>query len=763
VLRLFSGLFAVRNYRKTSEPVEDKELLELLDLVGAELGCLRSVEIRESKSVSSPATVGWHKPIVLLPREWREWSTSEQRAVLAHEVAHIRRFDFPAWIVAQLGVVLHFYNPIVHWLAQRLRLEQELAADAAAAEVVGGNTVYLQTLAGMAIRQDDRRLSWAARTFLPSHHTFLRRIEMLRRRSPLAARLTVVGRTLIACSLLGAAVFAAGLRSPFEEESVAQDSPATPKTESKTTGFSSADGTTGAGSAPVSNGESLSLTYVPRDALIVGAIRPAEVLSQPAFAPLKKAVEMQEGMQEMFGFSVMDVQQATAVFLPKETRHGTVQPDEGGFVIVLKKPIEQEHLLKKWLRTPETAEFAGQTYYKTQFRAQHIFFPNDRTIVLTKSEEKMRRFIIAGERGAANANWADAWKQVSNSHAAMMMDLERVRPGLNAELQRGPAAAIMGPFAPLWNNGVHAVGGVTAGSELDLKVSVVCDGEKGAASVEETVKAMIVLSRNSLSSLRAQMSRQNNEEAAMALKAADMVDEVFDHLKIETNENVVTATAKIGDGAGEMIALLVPAVTQARVAAKRSQSMNNMKQIGLAMHNYHEVHGHLPPAVVIGPDGKTPHSWRVAILPFIEGAELYQAYRMDEPWDSEHNKKLLEQIPGVYRSPSDDEFSTNTSYFVFVGKGTAFESQTGNKFSEFTDGTSNTLMAVETKKEVPWTKPEDLPFDPAKDVAELGGFYPEGFNALISDGSVKFISESLDEKILKLLIQRNDGQPIPNQ
>ncbi|HUG19620.1 MAG TPA: DUF1559 domain-containing protein, partial [Planctomycetaceae bacterium] len=418
--------------------------------------------------------------------------------------------------------------------------------------------------------------------------------------------------------------------------------------------------------------------------------------------------------------------------------------------------------LKKWLRTPESAEFAGQTYYKAQFRRQHLFFPNDRTIVISESEEKMRRFIIAGPRGAANATWADAWKQVSNSHAAMMMDLERVRPGLNAELQRGPAAAMMSPFAPMWNNGVHAAAGATAGNELDLKVSIFCDGEKGAASVEETLKAMIVLSRNSLSSLRTQMSRQSNEEAAMALKAADMMDEVFDHLKIESNENVVTATAKIGDGAGEMIALLVPAVTQARTAAKRSQSMNNMKQIGLAMHNYHEVHGHLPPAVVIGPDGKTPHSWRVAILPFIEGAELYQAYRQDEPWDSEHNKKLLEQIPGVYRDPLDDGFSTNTSYFVFVGKGTAFESKTGNRFGDFTDGLSNTLMAVETKKDIPWTKPDDLSFDPDKDVEELGGFYEGGFIALICDGSVRFIPESLDEKILKLLIQRNDGQTIPN-
>ena len=111
---------------------------------------------------------------------FRSWTAEERRAVLAHEIAHVVRNDFLAWIFAQIGLVFHFYHPLVHWLAGRLRLEQELAADAAAAAVSGGQQAYLKMLAELALRQPDRPLSWPARTFLPTRRTFLRRIEMLR-------------------------------------------------------------------------------------------------------------------------------------------------------------------------------------------------------------------------------------------------------------------------------------------------------------------------------------------------------------------------------------------------------------------------------------------------------------------------------------------------------------------------------------------------------------------------------------------------------
>jgi beta-lactamase regulating signal transducer with metallopeptidase domain len=137
-VRIGLGLTAVRGYRRNSRPVADPGLVELAEDVRVQLGCRREVELRESATLSTPATIGWRRPILLLPGDWPSWTDEERRAVLAHEIEHVRRSDFCSWMVAQLGIALHFYHPLVHSLAARLRLEQELAADAAAARVLGG-------------------------------------------------------------------------------------------------------------------------------------------------------------------------------------------------------------------------------------------------------------------------------------------------------------------------------------------------------------------------------------------------------------------------------------------------------------------------------------------------------------------------------------------------------------------------------------------------------------------------------------------------
>jgi beta-lactamase regulating signal transducer with metallopeptidase domain len=130
--------------------------------------------------------------------------------VLGHELAHISHNDYFAVLMAQFSIALHFYHPIVHWLAGRLRLEQELAADAAAAELAGGRQQYLTTLAAMALRESDRPIGWAARGFLPVRGAFLKRIESLRSGSA-PKRLTACGHGLTIAALVVAGVLVSGL------------------------------------------------------------------------------------------------------------------------------------------------------------------------------------------------------------------------------------------------------------------------------------------------------------------------------------------------------------------------------------------------------------------------------------------------------------------------------------------------------------------------------------------------------------------------
>jgi prepilin-type processing-associated H-X9-DG protein len=211
------------------------------------------------------------------------------------------------------------------------------------------------------------------------------------------------------------------------------------------------------------------------------------------------------------------------------------------------------------------------------------------------------------------------------------------------------------------------------------------------------------------------------------------------------------------------IALLLPAVQSAREAARRVQCVNNLKQIGLAFHNYHAANNAFPRAAITDKQGKPLLSWRVAILPYIEQQELYNKFKLDEPWDSPHNKALLKEMPTTYVCPSRSNAEPfATTYQVFSGKGAMFENGQDIGIVSVTDGTSNTLLVVEAKAAVPWTKPADLTFDPeaAPSLNGAGSPHPGGFNSLFGDGSVRFIKNSVNLDVFRALITRNAGEVI---
>jgi hypothetical protein len=178
----------------------------------------------------------------------------------------------------------------------------------------------------------------------------------------------------------------------------------------------------------------------------------------------------------------------------------------------------------------------------------------------------------------------------------------------------------------------------------------------------------------------------------------------------------------------------------------------NLSQIGLAMHVYLDDHGRFPAAAICDKEGKPLLSWRVALLPSLEQQKLYNRFKLDEPWDSEHNKKLLAQMAAVYALPEATTIGTMTHYRVFVGPQAGFEWCKGRRVSEITDGLSNTFMVVEAAEAVPWTKPDELAYDPQKTLPKLGGCYAGGFHAGFMDGSVRFLHHALPEKTLRALI-----------
>jgi prepilin-type processing-associated H-X9-DG protein len=232
------------------------------------------------------------------------------------------------------------------------------------------------------------------------------------------------------------------------------------------------------------------------------------------------------------------------------------------------------------------------------------------------------------------------------------------------------------------------------------------------------------------------------------------------------NQVTMNADLKVGVAEiGMLTGLMLPAVHGARDAARRAQSQNNLKQIALSFHNHHDMKKTFPATANYDANGKPLLSWRVHMLPLLEENQLYQQFHLDEPWDSEHNKKLVEQMPAVYKHPKFDQ-PGKTVYLAVVGKGAAFEGKEGQKIRTFTDGTSKTIMVVEVtpEKAVPWTKPEDWEFDAENqiDMNDFGGLSAgDIFNAVFADGHVQALTRSIDPEAFKTMLTRNGGEVIP--
>ncbi len=234
--------------------------------------------------------------------------------------------------------------------------------------------------------------------------------------------------------------------------------------------------------------------------------------------------------------------------------------------------------------------------------------------------------------------------------------------------------------------------------------------------------------------------------------------------------------------AGVLIALavfgavgLVLAYIRISEAVRRVDSRNSLLQIGLAIQNYDVTYGELPKNTSRA-DGTPLLSWRVHLLPFLEEENLYRRFKLDEPWDSPHNRTLLDQMPVVYQRPADRGSRRGhiTYYRGFSNPGAAFERRPGDdrprpdgsylpmRLTDFRDGQSNTILLVEAGDPVEWTKPDDLDASPGKPFPKMGGMgWRNVFQVVMADTSRRSIRLDCPESTLRALVTHSGGETLP--
>ncbi len=517
------------------------------------------------------------------------------------------------------------------------------------------------------------------------------------------------------------------------------------------------------------------LSFVPTSTNLMLGIRPASIASEKSIAPLIGGLEQTLlSSPNEAGLRIADLRQVLMLGYPVKDG-GRPLGDRPVFVITPEAGAGER--VRAWVKSQFKTEIVFRERQPVQLQESHsgeviaaTILGADGDVTAPRAiaigrDAMVRELVMAVSQGDTTPDWLDEFTPVSRNQMAIVARLIALRAEIDAGFNRpnalpNPATA----FAPLWQQTDLLAGGSSIGPSGKVEVIAHCRDEAGAKQVAATAQSLIPLGQNMLAGIERQMA--GNAAAGMNPEAIQqtigIARDFLGSIQVRADGSTVTLTAK-GETSNVpvAVALLMPALQSARSAARRSQSTNNLKQIALAIHNYHDTYGHFPAPAVLGPDGKTTHSWRVAILPYVEAHDLYKQYRQDEPWDSENNLKVLKQMPAVFRHPNEPDGSTTSCYFGLTGPHTAFgNGNEGTKLRDITDGTSNTLMVVEARRDIPWTKPEDIPYDAEQPVPKFGGFNPGVWVGVLADGAALTFAEAIEEQTVRAMISRDGGEPV---
>ncbi|MDB5386998.1 MAG: hypothetical protein JWM11_2644 [Planctomycetaceae bacterium] len=529
---------------------------------------------------------------------------------------------------------------------------------------------------------------------------------------------------------------------------------------------------------PASN--QLDLSYIPADAFAAIVVHPRRIIAHPVVAPLiasfrkvappnsKEGGSMDWINEEMIPypmrhemkqlFSMVDAAGTTPqnvdeiVVLVDQHLPSVTGNDQPGFGIIVRNsaPLAVDNILASLSSssTIEIREHEGVALIVNPVNGAAIGMINE-SMLIAGLEPFVKKMISARESTTPASGLTKRLHSIGNRLVVLAVDAVPVEGTVQELLKQVPP--MIGAFASFIS------GAKELGLSLDfdapelLHVTLQFKQPQLADGVYGIVQSLY----SGFKEQQAPMLREAMTSDPGGKGFLPYFDQLIAETKLENAGGTISLTVPKLKNLEQLVDAFKPAFEQVAKSTEQLQHKNQLKQIGLALHNYHDVFGAFP--ALNGPGAKDgPHpglSWRVYLLPFLDEAKLFSEFKLDEPWDSTHNKPLITKMPKIFGVSKEGK----TSIHVFTGPDAPFQEGVGLRMRDVTDGTSNTIAAIETGDDLAeiWTKPIGLVSDPKDPLKCLGNI--KEFWVLLLDGSVRRLKD-VSPKTFSALIGYRDGQ-----
>ncbi len=512
-------------------------------------------------------------------------------------------------------------------------------------------------------------------------------------------------------------------------------------------------------------------------AAAVLVIKPSQILASPLADAFPHEILQAASLQET-GLDPLDIQTLVIAASP---------PEQGQPSYAARATFKKPATLKDGKATEHTqpGTLGGRKYWQSQEMMAPSFYMASEYTLIAAPDATLRSAFEQEDDGAhpdevaPSRFMAACQKAVHDDDLYLACDLAAVRPYIQMGLTF--AKDIPAELEPL-----KEIPGLIKGLEFRLNLTqerptelvVTADDEKAAAKVISLVESAKQRAAAKATAAAEQLLASSDPiEQATGRYQLRMATQLPKQVQFERSgdaiivfrldasnqhgQTVLVYTAVVG----ALVALLLPALQAAREAARRTGSLNNMRQIELGLLQYESDNGRLPAYASFDAKGNPLLSWRVHVLPFLGEQELYEEFHLDEAWDSPHNRTLIPRMPAFYKNPASKlpADQGKTGYLGVLGKGCAFTGQKeGLTMAAISDGLSNTVNLVQVSDDAAevWSRPADWKMDPADMKHGLGGLHVGGWIVGFMDGGCRFVTNDLDDVVWKALLTTSGHESI---